>query len=53
MVSEGLDVPMDGMLPQPTAYRLRWSQQRWKESTTELFESAPMMCVPAPCPAPL
>ena len=52
MVSAGLDVPTDGMLPQPTAYKFGWSQQRWKESTTELVGSPPMMCVPAPCPAP-
>ena len=43
MVSEGLDVPTEGMLPQPTAYRLGWSQQRWKELTTEFFGSLPIM----------
>ena len=52
MVRVGLEVATDGMLPQPTAYRPGWSQQRCHESTTEVVGESPMMWVPAACPAP-
>lgn len=52
MVSEGLEVPSEGIEPHPTAYRLGWSQQRCQWSTTEVPGESPMTWVPPAWPAP-
>ena len=51
-VSVGFAVPIVGKLPQPTTYRLSWSQLRWSRSTTLSVRLTPMRCVPTWCPAP-
>src|SRR5690242_18827530 len=52
MVRVGLEVPMVGMLPQPTRKRLSWSHARWSRLTTESEALKPMRCVPTRWPAP-
>ena len=51
-VSVGLEVPMVGMLPAPTRYRLPWFQHCCRGSTTELAAEWPIRWVPPRCPAP-